>query len=60
MALLDPQGNPGPLAFIFLLMASAIAQQPSCMVFAVTYTCAVLLAQLTGPLELSSMSFVFL
>ena len=60
VALLSPWGHPGPLAFIFFsMMASAIAQWPSCMVFTVTSTCTVLPAQLTGPLKPSSTSFVF-
>ena len=55
-ALLDPQVCPNPLAFVFFsMMASAIARWPYCMVLMVTSTCAVLLAQLTGPLKLSSM-----
>ena len=57
MAFPDPWGHPSPLAFIFFSMAaSAIALRPSCTIFAVTSTCAILLAQLTGPVKLNSMS----
>ena len=61
VALLNPWGHPGPLAFIFFsMMVSAIAWQVSYTVFTVTATCAVLLTQLTGLLKQSSMSFAFL
>ena len=57
MALHDPWGHTGPLAFILLSMTvSAIAQQPSYTVFTVTSTCIVLLAQLTGPVKLNPTS----
>ena len=47
----------GPLGFIFFYMTvSAIAQQPSCTVFAVASTCAVLPAQLAGPVKLNPTS----
>ena len=50
VALFDPQGCPCPLAFVFFsMMASAIAQWPSCTVFSVPSTWVVLPAQLTGP-----------
>ena len=43
MALPNPQGHPGPLAFIFFsMMALAIAQWPSSTVFVVSSTCNVL------------------
>ena len=55
VAPLDPWGCPGPLAFIFFsMMASAIAQQPSCTIFIVASTCTVFLTQLTGLFKLTS------
>ena len=55
----NPQGHPGPLAFIFFSMvASVIALQPSYTVLMVTSTCGVLPDQLTGPLKPSSTSCV--
>ena len=53
-----PLGHPGPLAFIFFsITASAIAGWPSCTIFAVASTCAVLLAQLIGPVKLNPAFF---
>ena len=61
MALLDDQGCPSLLTFILLFMtATAIGWWPSCTIFAVTSTCAVLPAQLTGPVKLNPMSLALI
>ena len=53
-------GCPGSLASVlFSTTASAVAQQPSCMVFTITSTCAILKVQLTEPVKLNLTSLEF-